>query len=218
MRTSKSHPLLIDSVQIPGGGVLGMTIAPGKKGESVFGDNWNRDLNTDVAAIKSWGATLVISLIEDHEFDLLSIQRLQAELSDAGLQWLHLPIKDVSVPNAQFEKLWDESVASIYRRLDQGEKILVHCRGGLGRTGLVVARLLMAYGITADDAIKQVRSARAGAIETKEQEAYVQSQPIGIHQIITTEERFIGCLIPIPPSKYDHEQVIMSRWTRRNDE
>ena len=29
----------------------------------------------------------------------------------------------------------------------------------------------------------------------KEQEAYVQSQPVGIHQIITTEERFIGCLL-----------------------
>ena len=60
MRTSQSHPPLIDSVQISGAGVLGMTIAPGKKGESVFGDDWNRDLNTDVAAIKSWGATLVI--------------------------------------------------------------------------------------------------------------------------------------------------------------
>ena len=172
-----------------------MTIAPGKKGESVFGDDWNRDLNTDVAAIKSWGATLVISLIEDHEFDLLSIQGLRAELSDAGLQWLHLPIKDVSVPDEQFEILWDESVASIYRRLDQGEKVLVHCRGGLGRTGLIVARLLMAYGTSVNDAIKQVRGARAGTIETTEQEAYVQSLPVGIHQIITTEERFIGCLL-----------------------
>ena len=195
MRTSQSHPLLIDSVPIPGGGILGMTIAPGKKGASVMGDDWDRDLFTDIAAIKAWGATLVISLIENHEFDSLSIQGLPTELKNSELQWLHLPIKDVSVPNAQFEKQWSESVASIYRCLDQGEKVLVHCRGGLGRTGLIVARLLMAYGASADEAIKQVRAARKGAIETKEQEAYVQSLPVGIHQIITTEERFKGCLL-----------------------
>ena len=108
---------------------------------------------------------------------------------------MHLPIKDVSVPNVLFEQQWRESVASIYRCLDRGEKVLVHCRGGLGRTGIVAARLLMAYGASAGEAIKQVRAVRKGAIETKEQEAYVQSLPVGIHQIITTEERFKGCLL-----------------------
>ena len=61
MRTSQSHPLFIDSVSIPRGGILGMTIAPGKKGQSVFGGDWDRDLVADIAAIKAWRATLVIT-------------------------------------------------------------------------------------------------------------------------------------------------------------
>ena len=195
MRTSQSHPLLIDSVSIPGGGILGMTIAPGKKGQSVFGEDWNRDLTTDIAAIKKWGAALVISLIEEHEFHMLGINELEVEVNKAGMQWLHFPIKDVSIPDARFEQQWQQSVNTIYRCLDQGEKVLVHCRGGLGRTGLLVARLLMAYGASSDEAISKVREARTGAIETREQEDYVRSMPSATHHIITTEEKFKGCLL-----------------------
>lgn len=195
MRTSKSNPLLIDSVSIPGGGILGMTIAPSKKGQSVFGENWNRDLTTDIAAIKKWGAVLVISLIEEHEFHMLGINELEVEVNKADMQWLHFPIKDVSIPDARFEQQWQQSVNTIYRCLDQGEKVLVHCRGGLGRTGLLVARLLMAYGASSDEAISKVREARTGAIETKEQEDYVRSMPSATHHIITTEEKFKGCLL-----------------------
>ena len=58
MRTSQSHPLLLDSVPIPGGGILGMTIAPGKKGQSVMGDDWDRDLVADCAACSYRGSAI----------------------------------------------------------------------------------------------------------------------------------------------------------------
>ena len=49
----------------------------------------------------------------------------------------------------------------------------MHCRGGLGRTGIVAASLLIGFGIGPRDAIVAVRKARPGAIETLQQERYV---------------------------------------------
>lgn len=57
--------------------------------------------------------------------------------------------------------------------LARGDKVLIHCRGGLGRTGVVAARLLIEAGTEPDLAAKLVRAARPGAIETWEQYQYV---------------------------------------------
>ena len=54
-----------------------------------------------------------------------------------------------------------------------GESVVVHCRGGLGRTGLIAVRLLVELGESPVSALVRVRAARPGAVETVEQEKYV---------------------------------------------
>ena len=49
LRTSETDPLWIAEIPV-GGGVIGVTLCPGKRGASVFGQAWARDLATDVAA------------------------------------------------------------------------------------------------------------------------------------------------------------------------
>jgi hypothetical protein len=44
-----------------GEGRIGMTLCPGKKGESVDGPPWDRDLRLDLAAVKGGGAEVVVS-------------------------------------------------------------------------------------------------------------------------------------------------------------
>jgi ADP-ribosyl-[dinitrogen reductase] hydrolase len=53
--------------------------------------------------------------------------------------------------------------------------IVIHCKGGLGRTGTIAARLLIEFGADATNAIQSVRKARPGAIENNLQEYYVLS-------------------------------------------
>ena len=54
-RTSETDPLLI--AQVPAGaGLVGLTICPGKRGNSVFGAGWERDLDADVRVIRESGA------------------------------------------------------------------------------------------------------------------------------------------------------------------
>jgi len=57
--------------------------------------------------------------------------------------------------------------------LRSGSDIVVHCKGGLGRAGMMAARLLVEVGVPPEQAIKSVRSVRKGAIETKDQEDVV---------------------------------------------
>jgi ADP-ribosyl-[dinitrogen reductase] hydrolase len=91
------------------------------------------------------------------------------------MRWLHLPIRDVSVPDRSFEANWVVAGAELRSVVRRGGSILLHCRGGLGRAGTIAARLLIELGMDAQSAIDAVRAARLGTIETREQELHVRS-------------------------------------------
>jgi ADP-ribosyl-[dinitrogen reductase] hydrolase len=171
--TSLSHRLIVAEVAC-GPGVIGMTFCPGKKGSSAYGEAWDRDLAIDLDAIDEWRPDIVVTLMEPHEFDLLRVPELGAAMELRRFQWLHLPIEDVSIPDEAFERLWTWFGHLLRGRLDAGGRVLLHCRGGLGRTGLIAARLLVEFGQGPEIAMAAVRAVRPGAIETRAQEAYVR--------------------------------------------
>jgi ADP-ribosyl-[dinitrogen reductase] hydrolase len=57
--------------------------------------------------------------------------------------------------------------------LHSGFAVLVHCKDGLGRAGMIATRLLVEPAEPAPSAIARVRQARPGAFETVAQEAFV---------------------------------------------
>lgn len=173
-QTSQSSPLRIAEVLFgEREGRLGLTICPGKKEEC---RGWDRDLNEDLRAIRNWGASTVVTLIETHEFNLLQVPALGEAVTRLGIQWIHLPIRDVDVPDERFDRGWQAVGPEIHQGIDAGERILIHCRGGLGRTGLVAARILVERGCAPRVAIHRIRAVRPGAIESRAQEEYVLAQ------------------------------------------
>jgi ADP-ribosyl-[dinitrogen reductase] hydrolase len=171
MKTSLTDPLRIAEVSpSAGAAVIGLTLCPGKKDHDA---GWDRDLRTDVVAIRDWGAEAVVSLIETWEFELLKVMDLPSALEEHGMRWIHLPIVDVSVPNRKFEAGWIAASADLRGVVRRGGRVLVHCRGGLGRAGTIAARLLVELGTNPAEAIRAVRYVRPGAIETREQERHV---------------------------------------------
>ena len=172
IRTSITHPLRIDDLPL-GNGRLGMTFCPGKKGESVFGAAWDRDLGIDLDAVKGWGADTVLSLIEDHEFEMLGVPELGEAVMACGIEWFHFPIRDLDTPTDEAMGTWAAISAQLHATLERGGRVLVHCRGGLGRAGTIAALLLIERGWSAPQAISDVRAVRPGAIETEEQERWL---------------------------------------------
>jgi hypothetical protein len=91
-----------------------------------------------------------------------------------GLDWRHLAIPDFSVPGPAFERRWLAEGREVRARLASGGDVVVHCKGGLGRAGMIAARLLVEMGWEPREAIRAVRKVRPGAIETPSQLALVR--------------------------------------------
>ena len=171
--TSEKNPLRIDAVAAPGApGLIGMTLCPGKKDPYAPFGAWDRDLLADLQAIGAWGASTIVSLIEEHEFELLGVPDFAAHVVPR-FRWHWLPIRDGGVPDSVFEQNWVAAGAELRARVAAGERLLVHCRAGLGRTGTITARLLVEFGLTPLQALNAVRDARPGTVETMPQEHYV---------------------------------------------
>jgi ADP-ribosyl-[dinitrogen reductase] hydrolase len=174
MPHNPNTPLRIAEIVTPADGRIGVTFAPGKKQLSAISGLHDRDLATDLDVIARWNAAAVVTLLTDTEIEILKIEDIDREVRLRFMEWHHLPIEDVSVPDGDFEADWPESSDRLRTLLGTGANILIHCKGGLGRAGMVAARLLVEMGVQSAEAIQRVRNARGeGAIETRAQEKWV---------------------------------------------
>jgi ADP-ribosyl-[dinitrogen reductase] hydrolase len=170
---SGPDPLPIDTVPLPHtGGEIGFSVCPGMKIPGLPA-MWNRDLDADLDAVVRWGAVAVATLIEDAEMRRLTVSLLGEGVRRRGVEWYHLPIPDRRAPTAEFEAGWAEAGARLRAHLLAGRKVFVHCRGGLGRSGTVAARLLIELGETPAAALARVRAVQPAAVEVAEQEHHV---------------------------------------------
>lgn len=142
-----------------------------------------RDLAGTVEAVRRWPATAVVSLMELPEFQRLGLSELPERFREQIPLWLHLPIRDRDVPGPDWLDRWRLARLAIAKILLEGDNIVIHCLGGLGRTGTVAALCLIDAGrCEGQDAINEVRLAHSiDAVETSEQQRFVRDyrpQPI----------------------------------------
>ena len=90
-------------------------------------------------------------------------------------RWLNLPIPDQQAPDNAWTEHWETIRTDIKNGLDRGEKFLIHCKGGFGRTGTIAAMILMDHGYGWQEAITECRKSRELAVETRVQEEYLLS-------------------------------------------
>lgn len=153
-------------------GWIGITLSPGKKTAGTF-NYWDRDLERDLDRLKESGTTVLVPFLEEEEMILLNNQALLQSAAER-FEVIHYPFPDGGVP---------ESIGSAARLIEEitgrylkGEKIVMHCNGGLGRAGTMAACVRIALGLdpSPDEAIESVRKLRdRRAIETMEQEQFI---------------------------------------------
>lgn len=127
--------------------------------------------NSDVmqerlTALLDLGVNCFINLMEPDERDYdgnLFVQYHPVLCSLAAvrcidIQYHNISIRDQDVPS--IEKM-REILDTIEQSVQQGSIVYVHCWGGKGRTGTVVACWLMeSWGLTADDALIKIQELR----------------------------------------------------------
>lgn len=116
------------------------------------------------------GIHKAVVLLTDEEMEYYYQGELITLYEMFGIDVIHFPIADGQVPKsvAMFCSLQKQLV-----EITKTERLLVHCFGALGRTGLVVSGLIVALGGHPLRAMQMVRAKRAGSIETKAQENFL---------------------------------------------
>ncbi|WP_099490515.1 cyclin-dependent kinase inhibitor 3 family protein [Stenotrophomonas maltophilia] len=177
-KTSLTDPLNVCAIPVGSRGwEIGLTFAPGKYQEVAMTGAWARNLDLDLGVIRSWGARYLVTLIEPWEFEELRISSLPQRAAELGLVWHGLPITDGAAPDGRLLERWRTLGPMFSAELLDGAKIVVHCKGGLGRAGTVASMLLLESRAASngDDAMAKVREVRPGAIETQEQESFIRA-------------------------------------------
>ena len=149
----------------PGSGHLAVMALPRDAGER--------------AAAAAFGPALLVTLMTPEEARDKGLAGDLAALAGLAPDWRQAPIVDYAVPAPAFEAGWPALAANVHRLLAAGERVLIHCHGGRGRSGLVAARLLIDRGMDAPAALATVRRARPGAVETAGQEAHLTAYAAG---------------------------------------
>jgi len=151
-----------------------MSIAPGKKDPNGWHSAHHRDLDTDLTALyKQFPVDVWVALMETWEYPKYQIPDLFTKVEQRSSRVVHYPIVDIDVPVDMPEFIG--LIAHLAEDLKSGSNVLVHCKGGLGRTGLVVASILVHQRHSPKEAIEITRATRPGTIQTEAQEDWVYS-------------------------------------------
>ena len=134
------------------------------------GGDWLAD---EMHGLRNMGVDVLVSLLEGSEVVELGLEDEAALFEACGGQFVQYPIRDRTVPsNTDFSLL----VESLANDVERGKGVAVHCRAGIGRSGLVVSCVLIKLGVPSDDAIDKLSAARRLKIpDTREQEEWIHA-------------------------------------------
>jgi len=124
----------------------------------------------DFDQIAQWQPSVVVTHTQELEFPDID-PSLPMHFLKADYEWLHLPIIDFGAPDISD---WGDSLQSLLKVLNAGGRILVHCKGGQGRSGMLLLKLLVSQGEKPETALARMRAVRAYAVETDEQYNWAQ--------------------------------------------
>lgn len=154
-----SAPFGISSLPVTGGGTLGICGLPGRF----------NTLQKDLDTVTTWVPDLIVSMTESHEMEMPNNGSLGTVFENLDLEWAHFPIADFGIPSGNIDTQWTVLSRRIHDILDRQGRILLHCKGGRGRSGMVLLRILVDRQEDPEKALKRLRAARPGAVETDEQ-------------------------------------------------
>jgi protein-tyrosine phosphatase len=151
---------------------------PGKLavGPRPRGGDWLKD---DIASWKRANVNAVLSLLTPDEEKNFDLHDEASEVRTQGMEFTSLPIPDRHAPKSE------SKVAEVLERvscsLSTGKNVLIHCRQGIGRSGLMAACLLVKKGMSPGAAVASVSAARGMSTpETAEQRDWVDHYAVGL--------------------------------------
>lgn len=154
-----------------GTGTIGIAPLVGRSG----------DYAGDLHKLLDWSPDLVLTLTQLSELKQVGSADLPTDLGLNEIKWLHFPIDDFQAPDAGMDPLWDVMQDILHTALTQKNRVIVHCMGGCGRSGMVALRLMCELGERAELALERLRTHRTCAVETNAQMLWATHGQISQH-------------------------------------
>ena len=154
-------PLVI--AELPaGGGTLALCPMPGRDGQ----------YQADLSQVVRWSPDLVLTMTPMAELRAKGAWELPDDLALHQIKWAQFPVVDFGTPGPQDEAIWTPISAEARKILSQGGRVLAHCLGGCGRSGMAILRLMVELGEDPQTALNRLRDVRPCAVETPDQFAW----------------------------------------------
>ncbi len=135
------------------------------------GGDWLED---EISGWRTAGVDAVVSLLTPQENKDLQLGEESDLAQSRGLRFLSLPVEDRGVPSSLDDALL--AVENVTEMLRQGRNVAIHCRQGIGRSGIFAAAVLIKAGDKFGDALKQISEVRGVLVpETSEQREWIRS-------------------------------------------
>jgi len=160
------------------GGILALAPLPGRSG----------DYAADLAHLHDWRPALVITMTTELEMLEGGATNLGQHLQDKGTRWVHMPVKDFDTPGADQHQAWASASRAALAALAGGGRMLIHCRGGCGRSGMAALRLMIEAGEEPGAALARLRAVRPCAVETEAQGNWARAATASEAQWSTTRK------------------------------
>jgi len=143
-------------------GIVAISPMPGRAGS----------FSSDMVTLLEWQPTLVLTMTTMAELNRAGATDLGDVLQQAGVAWRHLPVEDFGVPANQTLNAWPKAAELAHQILTNNGRVLAHCWGGNGRSGMAALRLILESGMEPSKALPRLRAIRPKAVETDAQKAW----------------------------------------------
>ncbi|MCL5995429.1 MAG: dual specificity protein phosphatase family protein [Chloroflexi bacterium] len=129
-------------------------------------------LEDEIKTLRVAGVDAIVSLLTPVEAAELGLADEPRLCQNRHIEFISFPIADMQVPASPAATI--KLVRRICTLLQQGKGVAIHCRAGIGRSGLLAACVLVSQGLEVADAFAAISMARGTAVpETEEQRAWV---------------------------------------------
>ena len=133
-----------------------------------------------IQGLQQLNITTVVSLLESQEQYELGLRQQPVYCANYDITYIHFPIPDRGLPSTPKAL---ELAKQLWQRIDEGEHVVIHCRAGIGRTGIIAGAVLVANGIKPPQALQLISEARSVKVpDTDEQEAWLLNLPNSLKQ------------------------------------
>ena len=182
---SPSQPSGVGVCSCPGKRVAKPRARAGHEEVSAFSEAASppieRDLLADLLHFREdLGLTLIVCLLNEAELRTIGVdsKRYPEVAAEAGLELICFPIIEGAGAGGDVEEVHEKVLLPLQAAVGRGGRCALHCRGGVGRAGMLAACFLLLTGeaSTSKQAISTVRRRRCKqAVETRRQEDFVKS-------------------------------------------